>query len=145
MTPKRDSVIGQVKRIHPYAWLWEPLETEASFVLKSMFGSRAVYLEGKLVLCFSANEEPWRGVLICTDKTHHESLMTEFPSLTPHPVLPKWLYLPESLNDFESTAQRLVKSVRSRDSRIGVAPQPKKRKKLSRGIGPGRMNGTRNK
>ena len=73
----------RVKAEHPYAWLWEPLESEPSFELRTMFGAKAVYLGGKLQLCFMAKEEPWRGVLICTDTTRHPSLMKEFPVLRP--------------------------------------------------------------
>ena len=124
---KRDSSIGRMKRVHPYAWLWEPLESEPSFVVKAMFGTKAAYLDGKLVLCFSAQAEPWRGVLLCTERIHQESLMAEFPALKPHPILPKWLYLRESLDEFESVAERLVKKIRSRDERIGVSPKPRKR------------------
>jgi hypothetical protein len=35
---------------HRYEWLWEPLADDATFVLRSMFGARAVYLDGKMVL-----------------------------------------------------------------------------------------------
>ena len=118
----------RVKVVHPYTWLWEPLEREPSFVLRAMFGTKVVYLDGALQLCFSAKEEPWRGVLVCTAKPHHPSLMKDFPILAPHPILPKWLYLPESADDFESVAERLVKLVRRRDERIGVVAKPKKRK-----------------
>jgi hypothetical protein len=115
---------------HPYAWLWEPLETEPSFELRTMFGAKAVYLGGKLQLCFTAKEEPWRGVLVCTDKTCHSSLTKEFPDLRPHPVLPKWLYLSESIEIFESVAGRLVVLVRKRDERIGVIAKPKRAKRI---------------
>jgi len=121
--------LGRIKRPHRYAWLWEPLEGEASFVLKSMFGTKAVYLDGKIMFCFAAKEEPWRGVLVCTDHPHHASLQAEFPSLAPHPVLPKWLYLLEAHHDFERDATRLVTAGRRRDPRIGVAPKNKPRKK----------------
>ena len=123
---KRDSGFGKSKRVHPHAWLWEPLEAEPSFIVRAMFGTKAAYLEGKLVLGFSAQDEPWRGVLLCTDHIHHGSLMTEFPALKRHPILAKWLYLRESVNEFESVAERLVKCVRLRDLRIGVAPKPRK-------------------
>lgn len=119
---------GRVKKIHPHAWLWEPLELHPGFVLRAMFGAKAVYLDGKLMLCFSAKQEPWRGLLVCTDRVHQASLQTEFPSLSPHPVLPKWLYLSESSDDFERTAERIVALVKRRDPRIGVEPQPKPRK-----------------
>jgi hypothetical protein len=121
--------IGRVRRLHPYAWLWEPLEADASFVLRPMFGTRAAYLDGKLVLCFSAGEEPWRGVLVCTDHAHHASLTADFPSLSPHPVLPKWLYLAETSGDFERAAERLVALAKRRDPRLGVVPKPRKRKR----------------
>ena len=122
----RDEEIGRPRRVHRYAWLWEPLESDPSFVLRAMFGTKAVYLDGRLVLCLSAGEEPWRGVLVCTEKAHQPSLRADFPALVPHPILPKWLYLAESGDAFERVAERLVVLARRRDPRIGVAPRPKK-------------------
>lgn len=117
----------QVRHLHRHAWLWERLEGDPGFVLRPMFGTKALYINGKLMLCFSAKAEPWRGILVCTDRAHHSSLMAEFPVLTPHSILSKWLYLPESSDDFEKTAECLVRLTRLRDPRIGVAPLPKKR------------------
>lgn len=131
--PPRDSL---VRRPHPYAWLWEPLESDATFVLRSMFGAKSVYLDGKIVLCFSAGEEPWRGVLVCTDTGRHAALQVDFPELTPHPILPKWLYLPERHDRFEPVAASLVRLARRRDPRLGVVPKPRRtRRKATR---PGR-------
>ena len=112
---------------HRYAWLWEPLESDAAFELRAMFGAKAAYLDGRLQLCFMAKTEPWCGVLVCTDRAHHESLRGEFPVLTPHKVLPKWLYLPEADEDFERVGQRLVMLALRRDPRIGVEGKPRKR------------------
>ncbi|HMD61777.1 MAG TPA: hypothetical protein VKG78_10110 [Opitutaceae bacterium] len=123
----RSGKVGQIKRVHPYAWLWEPLEADASFILGAMFGTKVVYLDGKLVLCFSAKEEPWRGVLICTEREHHASLIAEFPRLSPHPILAKWLYHAETSDDFERVAERLVILAKRRDPRIGVAPKARRR------------------
>jgi hypothetical protein len=120
---------GKARRVHPHAWLWEPLETDPTFVLAAMFGTKAVYLDGRLVLCFSPREEPWRGILVCTERGNHASLQARFPSLSPHPILPKWLYLPESADDFEGVAAQLVELARVRDPRIGVAPGPRKRRR----------------
>lgn len=117
-----------LRRIHPHAWLWEPLESDPTFVLRSMFGAKAVYLSGRLMLCFCAREEPWRGALVCTDQARHVALTAEFPELIPHPILPKWLYLPESANSFESAAARLVALARQRDPRLGVVPKPRKKR-----------------
>ncbi len=126
---------ARAKPVHPHQWLWETLETESSFVLRSMFGAKAAYLDGRLMLCFCASEEPWLGLLVCTDRPRHAALIAEFPELAPHPVLPKWLYLPESTADFERAATRLVYLARQRDPRVGVTPQPKKsRQKISRGL-----------
>ncbi len=128
----REDEIGRARRIHPYAWLWEPLESDPSFVLGAMFGTKVVYLDGKLMLCFAARDEPWRGVLVGTEREHHAALRAELPSLSPHPILPKWLYLSESADDFERVAGRLVQLARQRDPRLGVAPKPKTPRKPAR-------------
>ena len=122
----RDLTIGKTMRVHPYQWLWEPLEEDPTFLLRSTFGGRSVYLDGKLMLYFTAGEEPWRGVLVCTERAHHAALQAEFPELAPHSILPKWLYLPESADRFESVAERLVALARRRDPRLGVSPKPKR-------------------
>jgi hypothetical protein len=122
-----EEIIGRPSRVHPYAWLWEPLESDPTFVLRPMFGTKAAYLGGRLMLCFCDRSEPWRGVLVCTERAHHASLRAEFPALDPHPILPKWLYLPESADRFEATATRLVALVRQRDPRLGIGPTPRKK------------------
>jgi hypothetical protein len=70
-------------------------------------------------------------VLVCTSRERQAALQTEFAALTPHPILPKWLYLPETADAFEATATKLVALARRRDPRIGITPQPRKRKKPS--------------
>ncbi len=54
--------------------------------------------------------------------------MAQMPALRPHPVLGKWLYLPQDHEDFESLASAIVMGVRARDGRIGVAPRRRARK-----------------
>ena len=125
---RRVDEAGPIHKPHPYEWLWEPLAGEATFVLRSMFGAKAAYLDGKLMLCFMAKEEPWRGVLVCTDRSHQPALQAEFPELKPHAILPKWLYLPESADRFETVAVALVGLARRRDARLGVVPPPRKRR-----------------
>ena len=119
----RSSNIGKIQAVHPHAVFWEPLEADPTFILRPMFGTKAVYLYGNIVLCFSARKEPWRGVLVATERAHHTSLLVEFPCLSAHPILPKWLYVPESSARFEQTVERLVQLVRKRDPRIGVVPR----------------------
>ena len=94
-----------------------------------MFGAKAVYLHGKMQLCFFAKHEPWRGILVCTDHSNHASLVAEFPSLSPHPELSKWLYLPEAADDFEAVASRIVRLISLHDERIGVESSPKKKRR----------------
>ncbi len=118
--------IDRIHPVHPHHWLWEPLEIDPTFVLRSMFGTKAAYLGGQLMLCFCASQEPWQGMLVCTDRIRHAALLVEFPELVEHPILPKWLYLPESSDRFERTAVRLVSLAIKRDPRIGVTPQPRK-------------------
>jgi hypothetical protein len=122
---RKVSPVGRARIVHRHAWLWEPLESDPGFVLRAMFGAKAAYLEGKLALGFCAGDEPWRGVLVCTDRERHAALVAEFPELAPHPVLPKWLYLPESADTFERTATLLVGLARRRDPRLGVTPKPR--------------------
>ena len=122
-----ERAVGKARRVHPYAWLWEPLEAEPSFLLRSMFGTKAAYLEGRLTVCFSDGKEPWRGLLVATEKGHHASLVAEIGDLRPHSVLPKWLYLPDSADTFERSAERVVELVLRRDPRIGVVPRARKR------------------
>ena len=133
MTSRRsadDRFVARAVGIHPHAWLWEPLADSPSFVLRSMFGTKAVYLDGKLMLAFCASEEPWRGVLVCTSHEHHRSLRRDYPALVPHPILPKWLYLSEAAGRFESVAAALVRAARQRDPRLGVTPASRRKNSL---------------
>jgi len=122
----RDVPFGRVIKVHPHAWLWEPLESDAGFLSRPMFGGKAVYMDGRMVLFFMAKEEPWRGVCVCTEREHHASLMAEFPALAPHKVLPKWLYLSEEEEGFERVAEKLVGLAKRRDARLGIAGKTRK-------------------
>jgi hypothetical protein len=115
---------------HPLHWVVESLWDEPSYLEKPMFGCRACYLHGQLVLVLaSQGEEPWRGLLIPTEKAFHESLLKEFLALTVHPVLGKWLYVSEDSEEFEEIAQKLVDRISRADPRIGVPPKPRRKKK----------------
>lgn len=116
------------KQPHPLLWIAEPLQDDPSYLDKAMFGGRAVHFGGRFVLFLSWGEEPWRGVLVPTEREHHPSLIAEFPALAPHPVLGKWLYLPEASPTFEDDVRRLVALVRRLDPRLGVIPGAKTKK-----------------
>jgi len=113
----------------PLAWAIEPILEESSLVQKSMFGALAYYLHGRLKLVCVEKLEPWRGVLVATEKQYHASLQKSFPSLEPHTVLGKWLYLSESCDDFDEVMRNLCNLVLEDDARIGVIAKPKKRRK----------------
>ncbi len=127
--PPRRTETARVRVLHPLQWLWEPLEPDPTFVLRAMFGTKAVYLDGKMMLCFSHGDEPWHGLLLCTAHEHHAALRADFPELAPHSILPKWLYLRAAGTAFDRVAPRLVELARRRDPRVGVLPKPKKSKR----------------
>jgi hypothetical protein len=117
----------KAKTAHPLEWLLEPIENQPTYLRRKMFGCEAVYLKGELMLVLAAGEEPWNGVLVATAREFHPALQSEWSQLRSHPVLGKWLYLPQNDPAFEGIATSLVRSVLRGDTRIGVEPKPKKR------------------
>ena len=114
---------------HPQRWVVEPLMNEPSYAEKAMFGARACYLYERLMLLLcSRGEEPWEGLLVPTEKEHQPSLLAELPPLIVHPVIGKWLYLREELDEFEDGALKLVDLIFRADPRMGVVPSSKKKK-----------------
>lgn len=77
------------------------------------------------------------GLLIPTDKKHHKSLHRDHKNLVTHPILKKWLYLPESTEDFEEAACAVVEAVLANDPRIGVEPKTKSSSRKHRKKGGG--------
>jgi len=118
----RASTFGRREPVHRYAWLWEPLETDPTFVLRAMFGTKAACLDGKLMFCFAAKTEPWRGLLVCTDLVRQPSLLVEFPALASASDSPQMALPRETADAFEPLATRLVALARRRDTRLGVLP-----------------------
>ena len=117
------------KKEQPLRWVIESLEDERSYLEKSMFGCLAVYLHGRLSLLLSSGEEPWNGLLIPTDNQFHDSIRQDYQNVLQHPVLKKWLYLPEASEDFESDSQEIVEAIRMNDPRFGVEPKERVLKK----------------
>jgi hypothetical protein len=96
---------------------------EPSYLDKPMFGCRAVYLHGRLMLALASGEEPWNGLLIPTGYQFHNAIQQEFKDVVQHSILKKWLYLPEDTEDFETVASDIVEAIRINDERFGVEPQ----------------------
>jgi len=110
-------------------WVFDPLERNETYMRKRMFGSEAAYVNGLQCLGVVDKDAPWDGLLVCTSHEHQASLREEMPALRPHPVLGKWLYVPQSDPDFEAVAERVVALVLAGDPRIGIEPKPRKPRK----------------
>ena len=114
---------------NPLLWVVEPLMEEASYIDRAMFGCRGIYLHGRLVLVLCSGEEPWNGLLIATDHEFHDSIRQDFETVIQHPVLKKWMYLPENSEDFESVSSEIVEAIRTGDQRFGVEPKERRSRK----------------
>jgi hypothetical protein len=110
---------------NPLLWVVDSLMDEPSYLDRAWFGCKAIYLRGLMVLVLCSGDEPWNGLLIPTDHQFHQDIMQDFSGVVQHPVLKKWLYLPENHEDFESTAMDLVEAIRLGDNRIGIEPKPR--------------------
>src|SRR6476660_9031274 len=99
---KKEKIIKKpkIKKVNALEWILEPLESQHHFIQKKMFGCLAAYLDDRLVLVLADSEDPWNGILVPTDRDWHSHLQKEFPELTPHSVLGKWLYLPQTAFEF---------------------------------------------
>ena len=114
---------------------------EPSYFSKQMFGGLAIYFKDLMVLVLtespgdrewrgrSYNFDLWNGALICTSREHHKSLQASWPALISHPVLGKWLYMPMSHSEFESSISDLVDAIAQGDPRVGIVPGQKGRRK----------------
>ena len=109
------------------AWIFEAFERDSTYSRKRMFGCDAAYIDGLLCLVAADRAEPWNGLLACTSQDRHAALIDEMPALRPHPVLRKWLYVPQNDPTFESIAARMTVLVLARDPRLGVEPKPRRR------------------
>jgi len=105
------------------ASLVEPLREDPTFVAKPMFGLVGCYLSGRLVIVLADRREPWQGVLLPMEKGFHAEVREVFPELRIHPVLRKWLHLPEG-GPFHAVAARIVEAIAAGDPRFGVEPDP---------------------
>jgi hypothetical protein len=120
----------RIKRKNSLLWIFESLEDDPRFVLRKLFSFDAAYLDGRLYLAAAGGKEPWNGLMVCTAREHHASIRSQFPQLSPHKILGKWLYLSLSHPEFEMIAIELAAMARKRDSRLGVESKPRKRPEM---------------
>lgn len=119
-------------------WIEELLPS--GIVRKAMFGGYAYYYENRMVLALfektgdrvfknkKYNFELWNGCLFPTEREHHEDLQKRYPFLNPHPVLPKWLYLPLDTEDFDTHVESIIIQIRKRNLAFGIVPKQKTKK-----------------
>ena len=123
------------KRLENLDWVEDLLPK--FIVRKAMFGGFAYYVEQKMVLAIFEDEKTrtyknktapyaiWNGCMFPVEKTLHQEVLQEYPFLTNHPVLPKWLYLPAESENFESHVEQIIQQIRKRNNKFGVVPKVK--------------------
>ena len=128
---KKSERLPKIKKSFALEYLLEPLQSSPLYSTRRMFGGMAAYDQGKMVVVLmeNADDAEWNGVLFPTDRPHHESMMKDFSDLVPHTILGKWLYLSMSCENFETAAQEIIERIVRRDSRFGILPGIKKRRK----------------
>ena len=121
-------------------WIFEGLRNRPGFQTKRMFGGLAGYLYGRQMLVIveptRTGRWRWHGVLICTERAHHAELLSEFPQLTPHDVLKKWLYIDTHHEEFEPVMERVAYAVARGDLRFGIRSHPTRAQTIRRRSGP---------
>jgi hypothetical protein len=107
-------------------WIFQAFEDHPSFFTKRMFGGLAACLFGRMMMVLveptKTGRWKWHGVLICTDYALQPAIVEEFPELTPHRVLKKWLYIDSHNDTFESTMEKVAKAIARNDWRFGIRP-----------------------
>jgi len=107
-------------------WILEPFAGRPSFFTKRMFGGLAAYLHERQMLVLveptKTGRWKWHGVLVCTGHEEHASIRADFPALTPHAVLRKWLYIDSAHEAFEPTMEAVARRMARNDRRFGIVP-----------------------
>ena len=113
-------------------WILEAFAGRPTFFTKRMFGGLAAYLHERQMLVLveptRTGRWKWHGVLVCTGHEHHGSIRADFPALTPHAVLRKWLYIETAHDDFESTMEGVARRMARNDRRFGIVPNSRGRR-----------------
>ena len=107
-------------------WILDAFAGHTTFFTKRMFGGLAAYVHERQMLVLveptKTGRWKWHGVLVCTAHEHHLSIRADFPALTPHYLLRKWLYIDSTHRDFESTVEAVARRIARNDPRFGVVP-----------------------
>lgn len=123
----------------------ESLLPEDGYRRKAMFGGFSYYIDDKIVLLTfespggsrkykgtSYNFDFWNGCMFPVDHEFQEKALQQCPFLTPHPILPKWLYLPLATENFDDLVEEVLTRVLRPHSFWGSVPKAKGKKGSSR-------------
>lgn len=128
----KDLFKTMAKKHFHLSWTLEAFEGDPTFFTKRMFSGLAAYYQGKMILVLMESPgetsyrgkeyeiELWNGILLPTEREYHSSLLEKFPTLIPHPVLKKWLYLPMSHSKFETVIESILERLLQRDPLLGI-------------------------
>ena len=134
MGKKKKKITKSKKTFHLLSAV-EALEELPQYFTKPMFGGLALYARSKMMIVLMENPgekeyrgitypfEIWNGVLLPTFFEFQESLKSDFPQLIQHPVLKKWLYLPQNDQGFEASVSKCVEAMLEGDERFGIFPK----------------------
>ena len=114
------------KSLSELQWIEDQLPE--SFNRRAMFGGFAYY-DGpflKLIL-FEGSSERWNGCMFPAEKEHHPKLLKQFSFLVNHSILPKWLYLSLSDENFEDNAKKVIRELARPQTLWGTIPDRKKK------------------
>ena len=117
-------------------WI-ESLFEEHEYRRKSMFGGFAYYVQEKMIMAsfegtgsrvYRKKKYPfeiWNGCMFPVEKEYQDQALQKFSFLIPHPVLPKWLYLPLETENFEELAEKVLSQALRPDGYWGSIPKGK--------------------
>ncbi len=119
---------------------FEELSDDDSFYFKKFFGGLSIYVYGKMVafLCEQPDKKTfrgkkfkvavWDGCLIPSVREDHNQLLKLIKGTCVHPVISKWLYLPQKSEHFENSMIQLAELIQRKNKLIGIEPEIKIKK-----------------
>lgn len=123
---------------------FEELESKDSFYFKKLFGGLSIYVFGRMVAFLSEHpgdsewrgkkfkNEIWNGCLIPSHRDFHNDLLKLLKGTSIHPVITKWLYLPQSSANFEDSMFKLVELIKMRNELVGIVPNVRSKTKKAK-------------
>ena len=119
---------------------FEDLSNHDTFYFKKFFGGLSIYVFGKMVAFLAEHPgdknfrgkkfkvDVWNGCLIPSVHENHLELLKLLKGTLIHPVIEKWLYLPQQSKHFEDSMIKLVELIKRKSILIGIEPSLKVKK-----------------